>query len=74
MELPDETINRLRTAHEDLVQAQERWQDLVQTACEVAGVDPNNAQIDLQNGVIGARDQNRPAGDNARDSTATTAE
>jgi hypothetical protein len=52
MDLPDSTTDRLRAAHEDLVQAEKRWQDLVQTACEVAGIDPNNAQIDVQNGRI----------------------
>jgi hypothetical protein len=52
MKLPDSTTDRLRSAREDLVQAQQRWQDLVQTACELAGVDPQTAQIDLQAGVI----------------------
>ena len=52
MDLPDKTTDRLRTAREDLAQAQQRWQDLVQTACEMAGVDPEAAQIDLQAGVI----------------------
>ena len=52
MDLPDTTTERLRSAREDLAQAQQRWQDLVQTACEMAGVDPEAAQIDLQNGVI----------------------
>ena len=54
MDLPDTTTERLRSAREDLAQAQQRWQDLVQTACEMAGVDPEAAQIDLQNGVIQA--------------------
>jgi len=54
MDLPETTTERLRTAREDLAQAQQRWQDLVQTTCEVAGVDPEAAQIDLQNGVIQA--------------------
>jgi len=54
MDLPDTTTERLRTAREDLAQARQRWQDLVQTACEMAGVDPEVAQIDLQNGVIQA--------------------
>ena len=53
-DLPESTTDRLRTAREDLAQAQKRWQDLVQTTCEVAGVDPEAAQIDLQNGVIQA--------------------
>lgn len=52
MDLPDKTTERLRTARENLTQAQQHWQDLVQTACEVAGVDPAEAQIDLQAGVI----------------------
>jgi len=54
MDLPDTTTERLRSAREDLAQAQQRWQDLVQTACEMAGVDPEAAQIDLQTGVIQA--------------------
>ena len=54
MDLPETTTERLRTAREDLAQAQQRWQDLVQTACEMAGVDPEAAQIDLQTGVIQA--------------------
>jgi len=57
MDLPETTTERLRTAREDLAQAQQRWQDLVQTACEVAGVDPQTAQIDLQRGVIEAPEQ-----------------
>jgi len=57
MDLPDSTTDRLRSAREDLAQAQQRWQDLVQTACEMAGVDPETAQIDLQNGVIQAPDE-----------------
>ena len=57
MDLPDSTTERLRTAREDLAQAQQRWQDLVQTACEMAGVDPEAAQIDLQRGVIKAPDE-----------------
>lgn len=57
MDLPETTTERLRSAHEDLTQAQQRWQDLVQTACEVAGVDPQTAQIDLQRGVIEAPEQ-----------------
>jgi HSP20 family molecular chaperone IbpA len=61
MDLPDSTTDRLRTAREDLTQAQERWQDLVQTTCEVAGVDPSDAQIDLQNGVIRALGQDENA-------------
>ena len=56
-DLPESTTDRLRTAREDLAQAQKRWQDLVQTACEMAGVDPEAAQIDLQNGVIQAPDE-----------------
>ena len=54
MDLPDTTTKRLRSAREDLAQARQRWEDLVQTACEMAGVDPEAAQIDLQNGVIQA--------------------
>jgi len=60
MDLPDSTTDRLRTAREDLAQAQQRWQDLVQTACEMAGVDPETARIDLQAGVIQEPD---PEGD-----------
>ena len=54
MDLPDTTTERLRTARENLAQARQRWEDLVQTACEMAGVDPEAAKIDLQNGVIQA--------------------
>ena len=54
MDLPDTTTERLRTARENLARAHQRWQDLKQTACEMAGVDPEAAQIDLQNGVIQA--------------------
>jgi hypothetical protein len=52
MDLPDSTTKRLRSAREDLAQAQQRWQGLLQTACEMAGVDPEQAQINLQAGVI----------------------
>ena len=58
MDLPESTTDRLRAAREDLAQAQQRWQDLVQTACEMAGVDPEAAQIDLQSGVIQAPEAN----------------
>jgi len=56
MDLPDKTTDRLQTAREDLVQAEKRWQDLIQTACEVAGIDPSNAQIDVQHGRIKSQD------------------
>jgi hypothetical protein len=52
MDLPDSTTERLRTAYEEKAQTEQRWQDLVATACEIAGVDPETARIDLQAGVI----------------------
>ena len=56
IDLPDTTTDRLRTARQNLERAQQRWNELTQTACEVAGVDPQEARIDLQSGIIRPKD------------------
>lgn len=55
--LPDSVLARLRDANARVEQAKERRDAILQTVAEMAGVPPEHARLDFENGkVVDARE------------------
>jgi hypothetical protein len=52
VDLPDATTDRLRQIHRARQQAEQQWQQVMQTVCDMAGIDPSDARIDLDSGTL----------------------
>ena len=52
IDLPDTTTDRLREIHRARQRAEQQWQQVMQTVCDMAGVDPADVRLDLDSGTL----------------------